>query len=436
LAGQRDEKRKKLIVKMKTPTQPESAWLQKRGFGGLDWASQKHYVVVVDAQGKILEDFELEHSALGWKKFRERMEPYGPIPFAIETSQGFVVEQLLEAGMDVYPLNPQSAQAYRKRKAPSGAKDDQLDGWSIADALRVDGQNWQPLRPENALVKELRLLCRDEVELIEERTALINKLRDALAEYYPIALESFEDWGALSAWKFINRFSTPQLLEKAGRRQWEKFLHTHRLWRTESGPRRLELFAKATQFCGSEGTTKAKSMLALGLVKRLFGLQEQLSEYRKRIEELFKSHPDHELFGSLPGAGPKIAPRLLAEIGDDRQRFQRQVQGLQCLGGTAPVTKRSGRHWECHQRWACSKPLRYALHLFAEHTISRCVWSEIYYKAHRAKGHSHAAALRCLAHRWLKIIHKMWLERTPYDPELHHRNQLKHGSWIFQLKTT
>jgi Transposase len=157
----------KHITAMSSPSDQESVgWLESR-FGALDWASEKHSVVVVDPQGKVLEDFEIEHSALGWKKFRKRMRPYGSIPFAIETSQGAAVEQLLEAGMHVYPLNPKSAQAYRERKAPSGVKDDQLDAWSFADALRVDGQNWKPLRPEGSLIKELRLLCRDEVGLIE-----------------------------------------------------------------------------------------------------------------------------------------------------------------------------------------------------------------------------------------------------------------------------
>jgi transposase len=222
---------------MSSPSDQESVgWLESRGFGALDWASEKHSVVVVDPQGKVLEDFEIEHSALGWKRFRDRMRPYGSIPFAIETSQGAAVEQLLEAGMHVYPLNPKSAQAYRERKAPSGVKDDELDAWSFADALRVDGQNWKPLRPEGSVIKELRLLCRDEVGLIEQRTAFINQVRHALAEYYPTALEAFEDWGAMSAWMFLQRFPTPHILEKAGKRQWEKFLHSRRLWRTKSGP--------------------------------------------------------------------------------------------------------------------------------------------------------------------------------------------------------
>jgi transposase len=308
--------------------------------------------------------------------------------------------------------------------------------WSFADALRVDGQNWKPLRPEDPLIKELRLLCRDEVGLIEQRTAFINQLRHALAEYYPTALEAFDDWSMVSAWIFLQRFPTPQLLEKAGKRQWEKFLHSCRLWRTECGPRRMELFAKATKFCGSEPTARAKSMLVLSLVKMLFALEDRLAEYRKRIEELFQSHPDHNLFGSLPGAGPKLAPRLLAEIGDDRGRFEGDAQNLQCLAGTAPVTKRSGKHRECHQRWACNKHLRHAVHLFSEQSLTRCAWAETYYQAHRAKDHSHARSLRCLGQRWLKIIHKMWMDRTPYNPELHHLNQVKHGSWVFRFQET
>jgi transposase len=429
---------------MNPSEQTTENWLTHRAFGALDWASQKHNVVMVDARGKVVEDFEIEHSALGWKRFRERLAPYGSIPFAIETSQGAAVEQLLEAGMEVYPINPKSAQSYRERKAPSGVKDDQLDAWSFADACRVDGHGWRPLRSEDPLVKELRLLCRDEVSLIEQRTSFINQLRHALADYYPTALEAFEDWGSVGAWMFVQRFPTAQVLKGAGKRQWEKFLHSRRLWRTESGPQRMELFAHATELCGSVPMANAKSQLALSLISMLFALEKQLGIYRQRIEELFGRHPDHDLFGSLPGAGPKLAPRLLSEIGDDRDRFSEGPEALQCLAGTAPVTRRSGKskihtkpqRWPCHQRWACDKHLRHAIHLFAEQTLTRCVWAQIYYDSHRQKGRNHADALRRLGQRWLKIIFRMWVDRKPYDPMLHNQNQLKHGSWVLQLNPT
>jgi hypothetical protein len=402
----------------------------------LDWASQTHSVVVVDQAGKVIEDFEIEHSALGWKKFREKLQPYGSIPFAIETSQGAAVEQLLEAGMMVYPLNPKSAKAYRERHAPSGVKDDRLDAWSFADALRVDGHEWKALKPEEPLIKELRLLCRDEVSLIEQRTAFIQQLRHALAEYYPAALEAFKDWTGVSAWMFLQRFQTPELLAQAGKRKWQKFLHSRRLWGSDEGPRRMEIFAHATEFAGTAPTVKAKSLLALSLVQMLFTVEKQLSLYRRRIEELFASHPDHDLFGSLPGAGPKIAPRLLAEIGGPRAiRWRSTKPPMPCRKRTGDQAFREkAKILARSSALACDKHLRHAMHLFAEQSLDRCVWAERYYQHHRQKDQSHANALRRLSHRWLKIIHKMWLDRTPYDPELHHRNQLKHGSWIFQLK--
>jgi transposase len=431
--GSRAKRRKEHKQQQKTMNESEQ-WQQHRAFGAVDWASEKHSIIVVDQAGKVIEDLQIEHSALGWKKFRQKLQPYGSIPFAIETSQGAAVEQLLEAGMVVYPLNPKSAQAYRERKAPSGVKDDRLDAWSFADALRVDGQGWKALRPEEPLTKELRLLCRDEVTLIEQRTAFIQQLRQALAEYYPAVLEAFEDWTSVSAWMFLQRFPTPEALAQAGKRQWQKFLHSRRLWGSNQGPRRMEIFAHAGEFAGTPPTIKAKSLLALSLVQMLFAIEKQLAIYRQRIEELFARHPDHDLFGSLPGAGPKIGPRLLSEIGDDRQRFGGDAQALQCLGGTAPVTKRSGKYRHVHQRWACDKHLRHAIYLFAEQSVSRCVWAERYYQHHRQKDRSHANALRRLGHRWLKIIYKMWIDRTLYNAELHHRNQLRHGSWIFQFK--
>jgi transposase len=98
--------------------------------------------------------------------------------------------------------------------------------------------------------------------------------------------------------------------------------------------------------------------------KQLRVLQVQLEDYRRQIEKLFAQHPDHDLFGSLPGAGPKIAPRLLAEVGADRHRFE-SAQALQCHAGTAPISYQSGPLHKVHLRWHCDKALRYTLYLWA-----------------------------------------------------------------------
>jgi transposase len=335
-------------------------------------------------------------------------------------------------GCQVYPLNPKAAQRYRERKAPMGPKSDRMDAWSFGDALRTDGHGWRLLKSDDPLTQELRILCRDEVQLIQQRTALVCQLKAALHEYYPAATEAFEDWVCPGSWAFVEAFPTPGQLVRAGKRRWEKFLHVHRLYRPETCQRRLEVFARADRFAGPPAVTNAKSRLAVAIAAQLKFLQKQLGQYRKAIEELFARHPDNDIFGSLPGAGPKIAPRMMAELGDRRDRFE-DSQSLQCYAGSAPVTEQSGKRRWVHFRRGCNKHLRAALHLWANLSREKSLWAQVYYQTKRDQGKSHATALRCLAQRWLKILWKMWQTHTRYDEALHTRNQTTHGSWVLKL---
>ena len=280
---------------------------------------------------------------------------------------------------------------------------------------------------------ELRLLCRDEITLIQQRTALANQLQAALHEYYPLALQAFDDWTAPLAWHFVVSFPTPDALQRAGKRRWQKFLHAHRAWRPQTAERRLALFATATAFASpNPAVTAAKAMLATALAEQMLTLQRQIDRYRQRIEQLFDRHPDRDLFGSLPGAGDRIAPRLLAELGADRQAFD-SPQALQCYAGTAPVTRRSGKRHDVVIRRSCNMTLRATVHLWADLSRATCVWAQAYYRQKRERGTGHAAALRCLGQRWLKILWRMWQDRAAYDEAKHTRNQVKHGSWVVTL---
>ena len=408
------------------------SWQEITHYAGFDWAKNHHVVVVLDGQGQIVADFEFEHSLEGWQSFTDKTSIWPNLALAIETSQGAVVDQLLQGQGTVYPVNPVAAKSYRERKAPSGTKTDHLDAWALAAALRADGQGWKVLQPLDPLTQQLRLLCRDEVRLIEQRTALVNQLQQALLEYYSTALSAFDDWTQDFAWDFIVEFPTPEALTRAGKRRWEKFLHTHKLWRPETAAKRLELFAKAGLFKASEPIVRAKSQLALSLCKVLRTLGQQLDFYRQQIEALFEEHPDHDLFGSLPGAKKVLAPRLLAAIGSDPTRHG-SLQALQCLAGTAPVSYQSGQLNKVHVRWCCDKFLRHTLHLWADSFRRVTAWGQTYYQNKRDQGMSHACALRCLGQRLLKILFRMISDKKPYDADFHARNQQKHGSWVLKL---
>ena len=406
---------------------------------GFDWATDKHDVVVVGRTGQIVLQLTFENTAEGWATLRQKLLALGAprtLGVAIETSHGPAVERLWEMGLQVFPINPKAAERYRDRKAPSGVKDDQLDAWSFADALRTDGQDWRPLRPEDPQTQLLRLLARDEIALIEQRTALILQLQAALYEYYPAALEAFDDWGTPATWEFVARFPTPTALLQAGPRRWQKFLHLHHMGKPETFQKRMAIFARADKFVNpSTAVTQAKSMLALAVVRQLQTLEAQLRAYRQRIEQLFNDHPDHDLFGSLPGAAAKLAPRLLAEIGTNRQVFD-SAEALQCYAGTAPVTRRSGKHCSASFRRACNRTLRATVHLWADLSRKDCAWAQAYYLHKKEQGKGHAQALRCLGQRWLKILWRMWQEHQPYDEARHLLNQTSHGSWVIGLIPT
>ena len=101
-------------------------------FVGFDWAKRQHHVVIVDAAGQIVAEFGFEHTEAGWQRWRQQAAGFAPLAVAIETSQGTVVDQLLQTpDGTIYPLNPKAARAYRERKAPSGTKSDRLEHFSI-----------------------------------------------------------------------------------------------------------------------------------------------------------------------------------------------------------------------------------------------------------------------------------------------------------------
>jgi transposase len=173
-------------------------------------------------------------------------------------------------------------------------------------------------------------------------------------------------------------------------------------------------------------TIRTKSRLMLALVRQLLPLLEQIAQYDKEIATLFLTHPDHELFASLPRAGKHLAPRRLPEIGDDRSRYQDESL-LQALGGTSPVLFQSGRYSKAHRRLGCIKPLRNALHQFARPPTQSEPWARAYYQRKRDEGKSHTVAVRALANIWVRIIFAMWTRQCCYDGATFEQAQQQHA---------
>ena len=150
-------------------------------------------------------------------------------------------------------------------------------------------------------------------------------------------------------------------------------------------------------------TTRTKSRLMLALVQQLAPIVETLAAYDQEIERLFLTHPDADLFVSLPGAGKRLAPRLLAEWGDDRTRYQ-DASSVQALAGTSPVAFQSGNFARAHRRYACNKVLRNAFHQFAWQSTRLEPWAVAYYQRKRQEGETHSGRRAALANHWVRLL--------------------------------
>jgi len=269
------------------------------------------------------------------------------------------------------------------------------------------------------------VLTRDQDALVQMQTRLVNQLTACLKAYYPVALDLFAKLQQRSTLTFLQTYPTLQATQAATVEQIEAVLkQTGHTSAAKVAPKIFERLHEP-QLVANAVTTRAKSRLMLALTAQLLPLVEQIASYEKVIEDLFLSHADSEIFESLPRAGQRLAPRLLAEIGDDRKRYT-DAASLQALARTSPVIFQSGTYSRIHRRHACIKPLRNPLHQFAWQTTQSGAWALDYYQRKRKDGKSHSVAVRALANIWVRVIYAMWQKSECYQAATFEEARLRH----------
>ncbi len=135
---------------------------------------------------------------------------------------------------------------------------------------------------------------------------------------------------------FLQAYPTPQVAQAASLDEITATLRTGKHTNpTQVAPKIVEELHRP-QLVANAVIVRAKSRLMLSLVKQLLLVIQDIASYDEAISPLFLSHEDQEIWSSLPRAGKRLAPRLLAEWGDDRTRYA-DANSIQSLAGTAPV---------------------------------------------------------------------------------------------------
>lgn len=399
-------------------------------FAGIDWADQHHDVVVMDEAGQRVGQLRVSHSAAGIAQLIAWLRQIGDIATCpehlaclIETSHGVLITALLEHGLSVYPVNPKMVDRFRK---PSGAKTDTIDAAILARIGRSDLPELRRLQPDPPLIAELKTLTRDQDTLIHAQTRLSNQLTACLKTYYPVALTWFDHIAQGITLAFLEAFPTPAAFQAASVGEIVAVLKARHYPKAAQKAQQLWEHAQTPQLHAESSIAHAKTRYMLALVAQLRLVMQQIADYDAEIAQVFEAHGDHILFASLPGVGPRIASRLLAEWGEDRRRYS-TAASLQALAGTSPVIFQSGTYRRTRMRSACCKPLRNVMYQFARESFQQEAWASRYYERKRQQGKTFTMAVRALANQWVRILYAVWMKHELYDSEVFAQAQRAHG---------
>jgi transposase len=391
---------------------------------GIDWAEDHHDIAVVDRDGRLLARRRISDDAAGLAQLLGLLAEHGdtpedPIPVAIETPRGLLVACLRATGRPVYPINPMSVARYRDRHSVAGRKSDHGDSFVLASVLRTDMHAHRPLPADTELAQAIAVLARAQQDAVWDRTTAHNRLRSHLREYFPAFLAAFADArGGITrpeARAVLAAAPTPAdaakltvtqlrgILKKAGR---------SRGLDTEAA--RLHEAFRAGQMRQLPLVEQAMGRQALALLGQLDAACAAADDLEHAVTQSFNLHPDAGIITSFPGLGALTGARVLAEIGDDRSRFQ-DAKGLKAYAGAAPITRASGKTRSVTRRKVKNNRLNAAGYNWAFSALTASPGARAHYDRRKDAGDRHAAAQRNLFGRLLGCLHHCLTTGCEYD---------------------
>src|SRR5213594_2968137 len=404
-------------------------------FVGIDWADAKHDGCLQAAGSAKRECFQLEHTP-------EAIEAWGttlrtrfdgqPVAICLELTKGPLVSALRKYDFLVlFPLNPLTLARYREAFTPSRAKDDPTDAALQLELLLTHRDKLQPLQPQSPTMRALAQLVEHRRRVVGDKVRITNRLTSTLKNYFPHALQWFQDKDTLLFCDFLSRWPTLKAAQLARRSTLETFFRDHHVRSSDVIDKRIHAIKAATPLTTDEGVIAPHALLVQALVSQLRVTLQAIETFDNAIAQRAQSHPDFPLFDALPGAGPVFASRLLVAFGEQRDRYASAAE-LQQYAGIAPVTERSGKKSWVHWRLQCPKFLRQTFVEWAAESTRHSFWAQVYYQQQRDKGKAHQAAVRALAFKWIRILFRCWQDRTPYNESAYLHALNRRGSSLIQ----
>jgi transposase len=388
---------------------------------GVDWASDKHDVLVSDAAGREPLATGYPHSEAGIAALCRDLVRLRVQRVAVERPDGLLVERLLDAGLRVLAIHPNQVAAARPRFRAAGGKSDSFDSFVLCELARTDAHRFRALEPDRDDTKALRAMTRAREDLVAARVALANQLRAQLDAFWPGATRIFHQLDSPIGLEFLERYPSPADAHALGHKRLAAFLARHRYSGRKSPDQLLTRLRTAPAGRAGAAECEARRGVVRALVATLKPLLGQIAQLTRAIGHAVRSHPDGPIFPSFFRRPDSVicAATLPAEIGDCRARYP-SGESLAADGGQAAIAVESGTRKHAAFRHACDHRLRDALSTLADSTRHWHPWAADRYASALARGHDHPRAIRTLGRARCRVLWRCWHDHTPHDPARHH----------------
>jgi transposase len=391
-------------------------------FVGNDWAEDHHDIEVQDQTGRRLARARLPEGLAGVAQFHELVAHHlgddesDQVVLGIETDRGPWVIALIAAGYRVFAINPLQVARYRERQSVSGAKSDAADAHTLADMVRTDSHQLRSVAGDSDQAEAVKVVARAHKTLIWERTRHAQRLRNALLEFFPAALQAFEDLSAADTLELLAKAPDPDAAARLTTAQITAALKRARRHHAGDRAEVIRTALRTEQLRQPAAVTAAYAATVRAQVAVIVTLNTQITSMAEQVEAHFGQHPDAEIYLSQPGMGPILGARVLAEFGDDENRYA-DARCRKNYAGTSPITRASGKKKTVLARYVHNDRLLDALGQQAFSALTGSPGARVYYDDLRRRGIGHRAALRQLANRLVGILHGCLKTGTLYNEQ-------------------
>lgn len=383
---------------------------------GIDVASEKHDCCILNEKKKIINSFSFSNSSSGFAALLTSLEklPADEIKIGLEAT-GIYSENLSvflrRKGFDVATINPLLIKKHQCATTLRKTKTDKSDAKGIA--LFIAEKGFQPDLPVSYHIQELKSLTRARFSVVQDRSALKNKVKRLITLLFPELLGVFSDIFGASATALLKQY--PSAAKLAACHCDTLAVLLRKTSRGRFGKEKAEYLRQlAKSSIGNHSDARALELRML--LARIDFLSEQISEYDREIK-IIMNQIDSPIL-TIPGISYTLGAIIIAEIGSI-DRFPTPAK-LLAFAGLEPSIYESGKFVPSSGRMVKrgSPFLRWALLQAAGYTPNYSSTFALYRSKKLSEGKPLAVVRSHITKKLVRIIYSLLTHSSAFSDQL------------------